>query len=113
MHGMPFAMVAVLSCSDTMLITPCPIIADPMKPLIQTLRAATESRSRALKFGWSRRKDHDATRISVEVCEQFVNSHPCASDALVRNWFRENSEHVIRVVIGGRDAGVLKQFVHE
>lgn len=84
-----------------------------MTALVSVLRSATESRRRALKFGWSRRKDHDATRISVEVCEQFVRSYPGASDALVRNWFKDNSEHVIRVVIGGRDAGVLKQFVHE
>ena len=82
-----------------------------MTPLIQTLRAATVSRRLALKFGWSRRKDHDAVSVAVMACEQFCNSYPVASDALVRNWYKENSEHVVRVVIGGREAEVLKQFI--
>ena len=81
-----------------------------MTPLIQTLRTATESRRLALKFGWSRRKDHDATRIAVETCEQFCNSYPVASDALVNMWCRENSAHVVRVVLGGRDK-VLAQLL--
>jgi hypothetical protein len=81
-----------------------------MTPLIQTLRTATESRRRALRFGWSRRKDHDAVNVAVMACEQFCNSYPVASDALVKAWCRENSSHVVRVVLGGRDK-VLAQLI--
>ena len=81
-----------------------------MKPLIHILNVAIESRRRALMFGWSRRKDHDATRRAVMACEQFVASYPGASDALVRNWCQENSDHVQRVVLGGR-AKVMQQLM--
>ena len=81
-----------------------------MKPLIHTLKSATESRRRALRFGWSRRKDHDAVNAAVMACEQFCNSYPVASDALVNQWCRENSTHVVRVVLGGRDK-VLAQLI--
>ena len=80
------------------------------KPMIQVLSSAIESRRRALMFGWSRRKDHDAMRRAVAACEQFVASYPGASDALVRAWCRENSEHIVRVVIGSR-VNVLKQLI--
>lgn len=81
-----------------------------MAPLIQTLRTATESRRRALRFGWSRRKDHDAVSVAVMACEEFCNRYPGASDALVNRWCRENSTHVVRVVLGGRDK-VLAQLL--
>ena len=81
-----------------------------MKPLIHTLKSATESRRRALRFGWSRRKDHDAVNVAVMACEQFCNSYPVASDALVNQWCRENNAHVVRVVLGGRGK-VLQQLI--
>ena len=81
-----------------------------MSTLIHTLSSAVESRRRALMFGWSRRKDHDATRRAVMACEQFLASYPGASDALVRNWCRENAEHVYRVVLGGRSR-VIQQLI--
>lgn len=71
-------------------------------PLIDTLNAAIVSRRRALLFGWSRRKDHDDVRRALMACEQFAASYPGASDALVRNWCRENVGHVMRLVLGGR-----------
>ncbi|MFZ1693683.1 MAG: hypothetical protein WAT74_10830 [Flavobacteriales bacterium] len=81
-----------------------------MARLVHTLRTATESRRRALRFGWSRRKDHDAVNAAVMACEEFCNRYPGASDALVNNWCRENSAHVVRVVLGGRDK-VLAQLI--
>ena len=81
-----------------------------MARLVHTLRTATESRRRALRFGWSRRKDHDAVNAAVMACEEFCNRYPGASDALVNRWCRENSTHVVRVVLGGRDK-VLAQLL--
>lgn len=81
-----------------------------MKPLIHTLKSATESRRRALRFGWSRRKDHDAVNAAVMACEEFCNRYPGASDALVNQWCREHSGHVVRVVLGGRRK-VLQQLI--
>jgi hypothetical protein len=78
--------------------------------LIHTLRSAVEARRRALRFGWSRRPNHDDVTRALMACEQFVNSYPGASDALVRNWCRENSAHVMRVVLGGRDK-VLQSLI--
>ena len=63
----------------------------------------TQDDRRALRFGWSRRKDHDAVNVAVMACEEFCNRYPGASDALVNRWCRENSTHVVRVVLGGRD----------
>lgn len=53
---------------------------------------------------------HDAVNVAVMACEQFCNSYPVASDALVNQWCRENSTHVVRVVLGGRDK-VLAQLI--
>lgn len=78
--------------------------------LIDVLTAAIVSRRRALRFGWSRRNDHnDVTRALME-CEQFVASYPNASDTLVRTWCNNNAEHVYRVVLGGRSK-VLQQLM--
>lgn len=78
--------------------------------LISVLRSSIERRRSALRFGWSRRKDHDAMNAALMACEQFVRSYPGASDALVRNWCRDNSSHVVRVVLGGRGK-VLQQLI--
>lgn len=78
--------------------------------LIDVLTAAIVSRRRALRFGWSKRKDHgDLTRALMR-CEQFVASYPGASNALVRDWCKNNTEHVLRVVLAGR-AKVLKSLL--
>lgn len=75
-------------------------------PLIALLRSSVESRRRALRFGWSRRQDHEAVRKAIMRCEQFLMSYPSASDALVQNWCQENRGAVACVVLGGR-TGVL------
>ena len=78
--------------------------------MIDILNAVIVSRRRALLLGWSRRKDHDAVRLALMKCEQFAASYPGASDVLVRNWCKENAEHVYRVVLGGRSK-VLQQLM--
>jgi hypothetical protein len=80
------------------------------KKLIEILSEAIVSRRRALRFGWSKRKDHGDVSRALMRCEQFVASYPGASDALVRDWCRNNAEHVYRVVLGRR-AGVLNKLM--
>ena len=79
-----------------------------MTALVSVLRSATESRRRALRFGWSRRKNHDDVSRALMLCEQFLMSYPGASDALVRNWCKDNQNAVACVVLGGRTAVLFK-----
>lgn len=78
--------------------------------LISVLRSSIGSRKRALRFGWSKRTDHDNMRSAIMRCEQFVMSYPNASDTLVVRWCRENSADVAYVVLGGR-TGVLRKLL--
>jgi hypothetical protein len=80
----------------------------PATPLIDTLRASIAARRRALRFGWSRRKDHDSVTRALMLCEQFTMSYPNASDALVRNWCKDHHNAVACVVLGGRTAILYK-----
>jgi hypothetical protein len=81
-------------------------------PLVDTLRDAVAGRRRALRFGWSRRKDHDDVTRALMLCEQFLMSYPYASDALVRNWCRDHQNAVACVVLGGRTTILYKLLGH-
>lgn len=53
---------------------------------------------RALKKGWSKRKDVADVRNSMGAAQAFLDNYPAASDDRVKEWCRKNWIHVGRFV---------------
>lgn len=63
---------------------------------------AVTARRRALRNGWSRRKDIGALWASIGRAERFLESYPFASDERVREWCLAHMDDVCRIVPGNQ-----------
>lgn len=59
-------------------------------PLRHELQAAIHSMRRALKHGWTQRKDAQAVHNSLDKAQAFLNSYPYATDERVEQWCFDN-----------------------
>jgi len=86
-----------------------------MKPQTkrQALQGAINSRLSALRNGRSKRKDLDRLRAAIGRAQQFLQSHPVASDERVTAYCRTNFHDINFIVPGNQGAVLAKLLDHE
>lgn len=76
----------------------------------EALQGAINSRIAALRNGRSYRKDLDRLRAAIGRAQQFLQSHPVASDERVTAYCRTNF-HDINFIVPGNQGAVLAKLL--